>query len=272
MRSQYPGGCGVRTGFFTSLRLVALALALSLAQPLAVHGEERRVVVFAAASLKSVLDEIRTQWQRDPSGALAVISYAGSSALARQIEQGGPADLFLSADLEWMDYLEERNLIRKDTRRNLVGNRLVLVAPRDSDLKLEIASGFPLLEALGAEGRLAVAAAEVPAGKYARAALESLGVLASIESRLAWAENVRAALTLVARGETPLGIVYATDAGAEPAVRVVGTFPEGSHPAIVYAAALTQASTSADAKALLAFFSSAAARASFEKQGFTVLP
>ncbi len=254
------------------LVLVALALGLSLAPPRSARGEERKVVVFAAASLKNVLDEISAQWQRESRGAVPAISYAASSALAKQIEQGGPADLFVSADLEWMDYLEQRKLIQTDTRRNLVGNRLVLVAPRDSAVKLEIAPGFPLVGALGAEGRLAVAAAEVPAGKYARTALTSLGVLASVESRFASAENVRAALTLVARGETPLGIVYGTDARAEPAVRVVGTFPESSHPAIVYPAALTRASTSEDAKALLAFLSSAAARATFEKQGFTVLP
>ncbi len=254
------------------LLLVALVLVVSLAPPLTGRGQERKVIVFAAASLKNVLDEVGTHWQRESRGTVPAISYGASSALARQIEQGAPAELFVSADLEWMDYLQQRDLIRNETRRNLLGNRLVLVAPEDSTVKLRIAEDFPLRAALGADGRLAVAAAEVPAGRYARAALGSLGVLASVESRLASAENVRAALTLVARGETPLGIVYGTDARAEPAVRVVGTFPEGSHPEIVYPVALTRASTSADAKVFLAFLSSASARGIFEKQGFTVLP
>jgi molybdate transport system substrate-binding protein len=258
------------TPFHLLPRLLVLAISLSL--PLRAQAEERKVVVFAAASLKNVLDEISAQWQRESNGAVAAISYAASSALAKQIEQGGPAELFVSADLEWMDYLAQRGWIQPETRRNLVGNQLVLVAPKDSSVKLDATPGFPLLAALGADGRLAVAAPEVPAGKYARAALTSLGVASAVESRFASAENVRAALTLVARGEAPLGIVYRTDAQAEPAVRVVATFPEGSHPPIVYPVALTKAATSADAKALLAFLGSAAARASFEKQGFTVLP
>ena len=171
-----------------------------------------------------------------------------------------------------MDYLAQRGLIRADTRRDLVGNRLVLVAPRDSGVELKLEPGLPLLQALGPDGRLAVASPAVPAGTYARAALASLGVLAELETRLASAENVRAALVLVARAEASLGIVYRTDAAAEPAVRVLGTFPESSHPAIVYPVALTAASTSADARALLAFLGSARARASFEKEGFVILP
>lgn len=251
---------------------VVWTLLLALALPLPARAEERKVVVFAAASLKNVLDEISAQWQRDSKDGVAAISYAASSALAKQIEQGAPAELFVSADLDWMDYLAQRGLIQPDTRRNLVGNRLVLVAPKDSSVQLEAKPGLPLLAALGSDGKLAVAAPEVPAGKYARAALQALGVAASVESRLASAENVRAALTLVARGEAPLGIVYRTDAAAEPAVRVVATFPEDTHPAIVYPVALTKTSASDDAKGLLAFLSSAAARASFEKAGFTVLP
>jgi molybdate transport system substrate-binding protein len=252
------------------VRLLVVALALVL--PSRAQAEERKVVVFAAASLKNVLDELSAQWQRETKGAEVAVSYAASSALAKQIEQGGPADLFVSADLEWMEYLAQRDLIQPATRQILAGNTLVLIAPKDSSVALEVEPNFPLLSALGADGRLAVAAPEVPAGKYARAALGALGVLPSVESRFASAENVRAALMLVARGEAPLGIVYRTDAAAEPAVRVVGTFPESTHPAIVYPAALTRASTSADAKALLAYLSSAAARARFEKLGFTIVP
>jgi molybdate transport system substrate-binding protein len=256
------------------LRLVLLlVVGLALSLPLSARAEERKVVVFAAASLKNVLDAIAADWQKSSNDAVASISYAASSALAKQIEQGAPAELFLSADLEWMDHLAQRGLIQAESRRNLVGNRLVLIAPRDSSVQLEAKPGFPLLAALGSDGKLAVAAPEVPAGKYARAALQSLGVAAAVESRLASAENVRAALLLVARGEAPLGIVYRSDAGAEPAVRVVATFPEDTHPPIVYPVALTKVSTSADAKALLAFLSSPAAQKRFQAEGFiTLLP
>jgi molybdate transport system substrate-binding protein len=246
-------------------------LALCIALPFQTRAERDRVVVFAAASLKNALDEVAAQWRREASGREVALSYAASSALARQIEQGAPADLFISADLEWMNYLAERDLIEPDTRGNVASNRLVLIAAKDSAVTLDPTPGFSLREALDG-GRLAVAAPEVPAGKYARAALAALGVLRSVERRFASAENVRAALTLVARGEAPLGIVYRSDAVAEPVVRLVATFPEDVHPPIIYPAALLRSSKSLEARSLLAFLRSATARASFEKAGFTSLP
>jgi molybdate transport system substrate-binding protein len=231
------------------------------------QGAPRPVVVFAAASLKNALDEAAAAARREVGVELR-ISYAATSALARQIEAGAPAEIFLSADEDWMNYVAARGLIRQETRVALLGNRLVLVAPRDRAVSLRIAPGFGLAAALG-DSRLALAdPASVPAGKYARAALESLGVWASVRNRVAPADNVRAALVLVARGEAPLGIVYITDAQAEPAVRIVDTFPEHTHPRIVYPAALT-AGASPTAARLLAFLQSPTARAVFARHGFT---
>ena len=251
---------------------LAAALAAGAAWPTpAAQGAGRDVLVFAAASLKTALDEIASAWARESGGGRAVVSYAASSALAKQIEQGAPADLFASADLDWMDYAQARGLIRPETRVSLLGNRLVLVAPRDAALSLDLAPGLDLAAALGS-GRLAMAHVEaVPAGKYGKAALERLGAWAGVKDRIAQAENVRAALLLVSRGEAPLGIVYRTDAAADPQVRIVATFPEGSHPPIVYPVALTTASASPDAAGLLAFLRGPAARAAFERQGFMVL-
>ncbi len=192
--------------------------------------------------------------------------------MARQLENGAPADIFISADLDWMNYAQQHGLIRKQTRKDLLGNRLVLVAPAASTIKVEIAPGFPLAKLLG-ENRLAVADPDsVPAGKYAKAALERLGVWASVEGKLARAENVRAALLLVARQEAPLGIVYATDAAAEPQTRIVASFPTESVPPIIYPIALTASGKSPDAAKFLAVLESPAARPFFEKQGFTMLP
>ena len=228
------------------------------------------VVVFAAASLTNALDEAAKLFERQ-GGAHAKISYAASSTLAKQIESGAPADLFISADLDWMNYLEQRHLIRPATRRNLLGNRLVLIAPADSDVHIEIKPGFDLA-ALLKGGRLAMADADsVPAGKYGKAALEKLGVWNSARSAVAPAENVRAALLFVARRETPLGIVYATDAAADPSVKIVGVFPEDTHPPIVYPAALTADSKNPSAGRLLDFLASPAVKPIFEKEGFTVL-
>lgn len=223
--------------------------------------------VFAAASLKNALDDVASLSPMKP-----VISYGASSALAKQIESGAPAQLFISADLDWMDYLEQRKLLRDGTRRNILGNKLVLIAPVDSAVKIEIQPGFALARLLG-DGRLATAdPASVPAGKYTKAALEKLGVWDSVAGKLAPAENVRAALTLVARGETPLGTVYATDAAVEAKVRVVAVFPDGLHPPIVYPAALTSTAPASGAAAdFLALLSSPAARKVFEKYGFTPL-
>jgi len=224
-------------------------------------------LVFAAASLKNALDGVAAL-----SPARPTISYGASSALARQIENGAPALVFISADLDWMDYLERRKLIREGTRRELLGNKLVLIAPAGSKVKTDIGPGFPLAKLLGG-GRLATADPNsVPAGKYTRAALEKFGVWDSVAGKLAPTENVRAALLLVARGEAPLGTVYTTDAAVEPKVRIVAVFPDGAHPAIVYPAALTaSAPASGPAADFLAFIASPAARRVFEKYGFTPL-
>jgi molybdate transport system substrate-binding protein len=241
--------------------LLAAALLVVAAQ-----APAQPVLVFAAASLKNALDDANTQ-----APSRAAISYAASSALARQIEAGAPAQVFISADLDWMDYLAQRNLIRADSRRNLLGNKLVLIAPAGSRVQATVKAGIPLPALLGANGRLALGdPAHVPAGKYAKAALEKLGAWDGVASRLAPAENVRAALAFVARGEAPLGIVYATDAAAEPKVRVVDVFPDGLHPPVVYPAALTVLAR-APAAEYLAFLRSNTARRIFEKHGFTPL-
>jgi molybdate transport system substrate-binding protein len=228
------------------------------------------VLVFAAASLTNALDQaVRLFEQRGGTGTK--ISYAASSTLAKQIEAGAPADVFISADLDWMDYLEQRHLIKPATRENLLGNRLVLIAPADSNLKIEIKPGMNLAGLIGG-GRLAMAdPGTVPAGKYGKAALEKLGVWSSVNGKVAPAENVRAALLFVSRREAPLGIVYATDAAADQRVKVVGVFPEDTHPPIIYPAALTADSKNPKAPQLLEFLGSSAARPVFEKEGFTVL-
>jgi len=243
-----------------------LSHALLLAFVAAIPARAETVTVFAAASLKDALDENARAYQAQSTERI-VVSYGASSALARQIEAGAPADLFISADLEWMDYLEQRRLIRADTRRNLLRNRLVLVAPEDSKVSVDIAPGFPLAALLG-NGRLAMADPDsVPAGKYGKAALESLGVWKDVRSRVASAENVRAALVLVSRGEAPLGIVYRTDAAADPSVRVAGVFPESTHPPIIYPAALTATAKPAAAP-FLNWLYRVEARAIFRKHGF----
>jgi molybdate transport system substrate-binding protein len=232
----------------------------------AAQAPAQSVLVFAAASLKNALDEVNAQAREK-----AVLSYAASSVLAKQIESGAPAQLFISADLDWMDYLAQRSLIQPGTRRNLLGNRLVLVAPVGSAVQASVKAGIPLPLLLGPNGRLALGDPQhVPAGKYAKAALEKLGAWDGVAKRLAPAENVRAALAFVARGEAPLGIVYATDAAAEPRVRVVDGFPDGLHPPLVYPAALTVLAK-APAGEYLVFLRSSAARRVFEKHGFTPL-
>ncbi|HYM04515.1 MAG TPA: molybdate ABC transporter substrate-binding protein, partial [Stellaceae bacterium] len=195
------------------------------------------VLVFAAASLKNALDDAIAAYHPGTGDAVKA-SYAASSALARQLENGAPADIFISADLDWMDYAEQHHLIVPSSRRDLLRNRLVLVAPASSDVEVAIVPNFPLAKLLG-DGKLAIAdPAGVPAGRYAKAALEKLGVWASVEGKIARAENVRTALFFVARREAPLGIVYATDAIATKDVRIVARFPEDSHPPIVYPIAL----------------------------------
>jgi molybdate transport system substrate-binding protein len=238
--------------------------------PFPTSAEDKGPVVFAAASLKDALDAINAEWQKE-SGKQATISYAASSALAKQIEQGAPAQVFISADLDWMEYVEKKNLIKPETRSNLLGNRIVLVAPKDKASALDIKPGFDLARLLG-DGRLALANVEtVPAGKYGKAALEKLGVWASVSGKLAQAENVRAALLLVSRGEAPAGIVYQTDAASDKGVTIIGTFPEDTHPPIIYPIALTEGATHPDAAAFLAHIRSDRAKPLFEAQGFTVL-
>ena len=226
------------------------------------------VTVFAAASLKEAFDE-NVKAYRVKTGDRIVVSYAASSALARQIEAGAPADLFVSADLDWMDFLERRRLIKPGTRQNLLSNRLVLIAPSGSAVSVTIEPGFPIARLIGS-GRIAMADPDtVPAGKYGKAALEALGVWRDVRARVAAAENVRAALVLVSRGEAPFGIVYLTDAAADPRVRVVGTFPENTHPPIVYPAAIT-ALGKPPAERFLKWLSGLEARVVFETHGFGV--
>jgi molybdate transport system substrate-binding protein len=229
------------------------------------------IIIFAAASLKNALDDTNAAFTR-ATGVKVVSSYAASSALAKQIESGAPADVFVSADLKWMDYVAEHKLIKPDTRINLLGNKLVLIAPKDSKLdKVEIAKGFDIAKIAG-DGRIAVADVKaVPAGLYAKAALESLGAWATAEPRLAMAENVRATLAFVARGETPIGIVYETDAKVEPNVKIVGVFPESSHPPVIYPVAATASGGNPATPRYLGFLRAGGAKAILEKYGFSFL-
>lgn len=238
--------------------------------PVAASAQSEAIVVFAAASLKNALDEVATTWAKDTGKPMPKISYAATPALARQIEHGAPAEIFFSADLDRMNHLAGKNLIKPESRVNLLGNKIVLIAPRDSKITARL-DGGSLAEALG-DGRLAMANVDaVPAGKYGKAALEKLGTWNAVKGKVAQAENVRAALRLVARGEAPLGIVYSTDAAAEPGVRIVATFPDGSHPPIIYPVALLRDSKSADARLFHDYLRGARARQAFEKQGFSVL-
>jgi molybdate transport system substrate-binding protein len=250
-------------------RIVALlaALVLGAVQPAAAQPP---VTVFAAASLKNALDAAAAAYAKDSATPPARISYAASSALARQIEQGAPADLYISADVDWMDYLAKKSLIVAGARRDLFTNHLALAAPKDSTVTLKIGPGFPLAAALG-DGRLAMAGPDVPAGRYGQAALTALGVWDQVKDRTARGENVRATLQFVARGEAPLGIVYDTDAMSEPAVRIVGLFPESSHPKIVYPGAVVAASTNPAAAPFLAWLHGDKAAAIFKTYGFIAL-
>jgi molybdate transport system substrate-binding protein len=251
--------------------LAALVAAVALTGlPLTASAQEKSITVFAAASMKNALDEVDALFTKQ-SGIKVVASYAASSALMKQIEQGAPADVFLSADIDWMDYGVKHDLIKTDTRKDLLGNRLVLIAAKDSKIgDVKIAPGFDLA-ALAGSGRIATGDVRaVPAGLYAKAALEKLGIWSSVEPKLAMADNVRAALVLVSRGEAPLGIVYETDAKIEPSVKIVGVFPEDSHPPIIYPVAMTK-SAKPDAAQYLTFLTTPAAKAVFEHYGFRVL-
>jgi len=262
-----------------SLALVAAFLSLNFipafAEAPAAGADKaagaKTVTVFAAASLKNALDEAAAAFKKK-TGVEVSISYAASLPLAKQIEAGAPADIFISADVASADYLSTRNLLKADTRSDLLGNVLVIVAPKDSKVKKLAVEQAAILKALGDSGRIATGdPAFVPVGKYAKAALEKLGFWSALESRFAFTENVRAALQFVARDEAPLGIVYQTDANSEAKVDVVATFPPASYPPIVYPIAQTASSTSDAAGKLLTFLKGPEAAPFFTKQGFTVL-
>jgi len=230
-----------------------------------------KVTVFAAASLKNALDDAAAAYKKN-TGVEVSISYAASLPLAKQIEAGAPADIFISADTASADYLSARGLLKEGTRANLLGNSLVLVAPKIAGGKKVALEKSALLGALGDSGRIATGdPASVPVGKYAKAALQQLNLWDDLESRFAFAENVRAALLFVARDEAPLGIVYLTDARAEPKVSVVATFPASTHPPIVYPFALTASSTSEAAAKFFAYLKGPDAAGFYKKQGFAVL-
>jgi molybdate transport system substrate-binding protein len=238
-----------------------------------VRAQAQSVTIFAAASLKTALDDIAAAWRKE-TGTSARISYAASGPLAKQIEAGAPADIFISADVPWMDYVAQRKLIKSETRRDLLGNALVLVAPADSKaqpMTLDARSDLGAL--LGADGRLAMGEPRsVPAGAYAQKALTALGLWDKVKDKIAQTESVRATLLFVARGEAPLGVVYRSDAHAERHVKVLGTFPESSHAPIVYPVAIIAASTKPDAKAFYDYLATPAASAIFKRESFDVLP
>jgi molybdate transport system substrate-binding protein len=251
-------------GFFIAVTI----LIGSMLSP--AFAQDKSLTVFAAASMKNALDDIDAAYTAK-TGVKVVASYAASSALAKQIEQGAPADVFASADTDWMEYAINKKTINEPTRVNLLGNTIVLIAPKDSKIdNVAIGPGFDLAKLAG-DGKIATGDVKaVPAGKYARAALEKLGAWQAAEPKFAMAESVRAALTLVARGEAILGIVYSTDARVEPGVKIVGTFPADSHPAIIYPVAAT-ATAKPEAADYLAFLRSSAAKAIFGKYGFVFL-
>ncbi|MBC2834026.1 molybdate ABC transporter substrate-binding protein [Paragemmobacter straminiformis] len=251
------------------MRPTLLASGLMLALLTVTPARAEEVVVFAAASLKTALDAVAADFQAQ-TGDTVTISYAGSNALAKQILEGAPADIFVSAATNWMDEVEKAGLLRPDTRRDLLGNSLVLVAHGSDAPAVEIGPGLNLAALLG-DGKLSMGMVDsVPAGQYGKQSLESLGLWPSVEGAVAQSENVRAALALVAAGEAPLGIVYATDAVAEHGVSVIGTFPEDSHKPILYPAALLASAADAADTAFFEALSSDAARATFTAQGFTL--
>jgi len=256
---------------FASLALLPLgALAESPAPAAAPAATADGPVVFAAASLKTALDAIAADWKAQ-GGKAPVLSYGSSGVLAKQIEQAAPADIFISADLKWIDYLDKAKLLKPGTRSNLLGNGLVLIEPSDGTSRLKITPNFDLAGAAG-DGKIAVCTiASCPGGIYAKEAFEKLGIWTAVEPKLAQADNIRNALTLVARGEAKFGVVYTTDAKAEPKVKVVDTFPDSSHSPIVYPAALLATSANPGAAAFLAYMRSQAATKIFIDQGFTIL-
>lgn len=251
---------------FTKLVALSLSVFISAVGPCRADS----INVYAAASLKNALDAVNASWKADTAKE-TTLTYAASNALAKQIEAGAPADVFVSADLTWMKYLIDKNLIALGSDVKLLGNQIVLVAGKDSNIDLRIEKDFKLADAIGTS-KLAMGNVDaVPAGKYGKAALEKLGVWASVEGKVAQAENVRAALKLVDVGEATLGIVYATDAMADAAVKVIGSFPGDSHAPIIYPAGLVAASKNSDAAEFLKYLQSDKAKAIFEGKGFVVL-
>lgn len=245
------------------------ALIAALALGLASHAAAEEVVVFAAASMKTALDKVAEEFQAE-TGNTVTISYAGSNALAKQIIEGAPADIFVSAAVNWMDEVEKAGLVAEGSRKDMFSNTLVLVAHGDA-APVEIGPGFDLAGLLG-DGKLSMALVDsVPAGQYGKASLESLGIWGAVEPSVAQSDNVRAALALVATGEAPYGIVYATDAVAEPGVKVVGTFPADSHKPITYPGALLTGAADAADKAFYEAITSDAGDAIFKEQGFVIL-
>jgi molybdate transport system substrate-binding protein len=257
-----------RSSVFATLVAVFFSALLPFWAP--AQAQEKSITVFAAASMKNALDDVDAAFTKQ-TGTKVVANYDASSVLMKQIEQGAPADVFVSADLKWMDYGSQKKLIDEGTRVNLLGNKLVLIAAKDSKLDpVTIGPGFDLAKLAG-DGRITTGDVQaVPVGIYAKAALEKFGLWASVEPKMAMAANVRAALLLVARGEAPLGIVYATDAKVEPRVKVIGVFPDGSHEPIVYPVAATK-TAKPDATPYLAFLRSSAAKSIFESYGFAFL-
>ena len=251
--------------------IAAFCLLIPLATAPQPAAAQDTLTVFAAASMRNALDDVNKAFTK-ATGVKVIASYAASSALAKQLTQGAPADVYVSANVKWMDYLQKQKLIQVATRVNLLGNALVLIAPQASKLDhVTIKKGFDIAKLAG-KNRIAVADTKaVPAGLYAKAALTSLGAWKTAEPKLAQAENVRATLSYVARGETPLGIVYATDAKMEPKVKVIGVFPEGSHPPIKYPVAAMKDAKSKALKPYLQFLRTPAAKAIFEQYGFTFL-
>lgn len=248
-----------------------LLLLTALAVPFVSRAAwAEQVTVMAAASLTDAMQALGAAWAAKGNASPRFV-FAASSALARQIEQGAPTDIFASADEPWMDYVQQRDLIVPDSRTSPLGNRLVLIAPADQPGDVALTPGVDLLARLGPQGRIATGdPASVPVGKYAQAALTALGIWNTVAPRLARADNVRAALLLVERGEAPLGVVYATDAGSSKGVRVVGTFPDNSHPPISYPIALTRRGDRPDVRALFAFLTGPEAAPTYRTLGFSV--
>jgi molybdate transport system substrate-binding protein len=247
-------------------RIVCIALLIAGVSKSQAEG----LNIFAAASMKTALDQITAKWKsRSTVGVIA--TYASSGTLAKQIEQAAPADIFISADLAWMDELAKQKLITPESRRNLAGNTLVLVAAKTSNLKVKLETPSNIIETLGADKLVLADIKSVPAGKYAKSALDQLDLWSSVESHVVMQDNVRSALSLVARGEAKLGVVYGSDAKSESKVEVVASFPESSHPPIIYPAAIIAASTNPDAAPFLDFLGSAEAKQIFTANGFTLL-